>query len=97
MDKFVLWAMLVFISIASFAERSVPFPARVQDRSTLNRVADISQAEPLDCTLAAGDQVNVVGQASWRNTDKYVSRVEVESGRCRGMSGWIVTSRLQTE
>ncbi len=94
MDKFVLWAMLVFISVASYAERATPFAARAQDASFLNRHKDIAQSDALECALAAGDRVQVIEQTEWRGAYKFISRVEVESGKCRGMSGWLVTSRL---
>lgn len=97
MDKFVLWAMLVFISVASYAERTTPFPALVQDVSSLNRNKDIALADPLECLLDKGDRVQVIEQTAWRGADKFVSRVEVESGKCRGMSGWLVTARLGDE
>ncbi|PCJ11328.1 MAG: hypothetical protein COB04_19295 [Gammaproteobacteria bacterium] len=65
------------------------------DASPLISEPDIFSKKASDCVPLKGDSVNERDKAEAFKQPEFLTQVEVTSGRCAGLVGWVVTSKIE--
>lgn len=71
-----------------------PFIAIIRESAPLNKTSNINLPQLMSCQPLVGTEVKVISQAEMAGLSQHLSQIEVQEGSCKGLVGWILTSRL---